>query len=64
MSQLEATVASCPHCQREGMAVYLRDGRPIGCSGCLGIFFKSLRPEERPWEMSFWDDIRSFFSRR
>jgi hypothetical protein len=61
LTELKTIVSKCPFCLRRDMTVYTRDEKPFGCSGCLGQFFQSLSPIQRPWPMSFWDDIKSLF---
>jgi hypothetical protein len=61
---LVAVVLTCKHCHRDGMTVYQRDNESIGCSGCLGEFFSTLSPVQRPWAMTFWNDFRWLFRRR
>lgn len=64
MNRLAASDPStCPYCKRTDMTVYLRDMRAIGCAACLGEFFEALRPTQRPWAMTFWDDLKSLFRR-
>lgn len=55
------TSACCPYCGRRDVVVYLRGHREFGCSACLGAFFERLPPTERPWRMTLWNDVKSFF---
>lgn len=73
MSQLFTTIADCPFCFRPEMTVYMRQptpsadqasaATPLGCSACFGEFFAALRPVQRPWRMSWRDDLTALLRR-